>query len=153
MLRSCLVLCVLSCSAESVAAGAATVTERAAIVVQAPDSPVRLDRATVLTPADGPPVLLYAATNPNDDAIDEFTVMVFIFNADGVLKARQLAPARRTLDARSTKYSTVVLDGEPITAASTIVVGANQSQRVNSQTWWRADLQPAAEAAVKQKKP
>jgi hypothetical protein len=35
-----------------------------------------------------------------------------------------------------------------------IVIGVNQAQRAGSEAWWRADLQPAAEAAaVPRKKP
>jgi hypothetical protein len=131
---------------------AAAAAERPAIVVQAPDSPVRIDRASVVQGADGPPVILYSATNPTDTAIDEFTVMAFVFDANGVLKARQTAPGRRTLDARGTKYSTLVLDGSPIEATYQIVIGVNQAQREGSETWWHADLQPAAEAAVPLKK-
>jgi hypothetical protein len=123
--------------------------ETPATTVQAADSPVRLDRATVLTGADGPPVLLYAATNLTDDQLDEFTVMAFVFSAEGKLKARQVAPARRTLDAHATKYSTLVLDGSPMDAGDSIVIGVNQAQRVKSDVWWRADLQAAAEAAVR----
>src|SRR5947209_18379634 len=67
-------------------------------IVQAPDTPVRLDRAVVLNATDAPPVLLYAATNVTNDQIDEFTVMVYVFR-EGVLKSRQVAPGRRTLDA------------------------------------------------------
>jgi hypothetical protein len=125
--------------------------ETPATTVQATDSPVRLDRATVLTSADGPPVVLYAATNLTGDQMDEFTVMAFVFSAEGKLKARQVAPARRTLDANATKYSTLVLDGSPIEAGDSIVIGVNQAQRVKSDVWWRADLQPAAEAAVRRK--
>jgi len=79
--------------------------------------------------------------------------MVFIFNADGTLKARQVAPARRTLDASGTKYSTMVLDGSPLEPSDVIVVGVDQAQRVDSEVWWRADLQAAAEAAARRKKP
>lgn len=125
--------------------------ETPAKVVQAPDSPVRIDRAVVLTSADNPPVLLYGATNTSSDDLDQFTVMAFIFKADGSLKARQVAPARRTLEARGSKYSTMVLDGSPIDPTDVIVVGVNQAQKVNSEAWWRADLQPLAQAAVKQK--
>ena len=135
-------------------AGAALVaaaTEMPAAVVQAPDSPVKLSRATVLTVAGDPPVLLYAATNLTEDQLEQFTVMVFIFDAKGALKTRQVAPGRRTLDARSTKYSTIVLDGGPVNPTDSIVIGVNQAQRVNSDAWWRADLQPAAEAAVPKK--
>src|SRR5262245_6417554 len=131
----------------------AAAAEAAAVVVQAPDSPVKLARATVLTIAGDPPVVLYAATNLTDEPLDQFTVMVFIFDAKGALKTRQVAPGRRTLDPRSTKYSTIVLDGGPVDPADSIVIGVNQAQRVNSDAWWRADLQRAAEAAIPQKKP
>jgi hypothetical protein len=128
-------------------------SEKPAAVVQAADSPVRLDRATILSGADGPPVVLYAATNLTDDQLEQFTVMAFVFNAEGTLKARQVAPARRTLDARGTKYSTMVLDGSAIDPADVIVVGVNQAQRVGSEVWWRADLQATAQAAAQKKKP
>ena len=123
-------------------------------VVQASDSPVRLDRAKILNiVADEPPVLLYSATNLTDQELEQFTVLVFVFDAQGQLKARQVAPGRRTLEARGTKYSTMVLDGSPIGATDQIVIGVNQAQRANSETWWRADLQSSAEAAVKRKIP
>jgi hypothetical protein len=127
--------------------------ERAVPVVQAPDSPVRLEHSTVLSGTEGPPVLMYAATNLGSDALEQFTVIAFIFKADGTLKARQVAPGRRSLDVRETKYSSMVLDGSPIEAGDSIVIGVNQAQRVNSDTWWRADLQAAAEARVQTKKP
>jgi hypothetical protein len=121
-------------------------------VVQAPDTPVRLERAKILNAAaDEPRVLYYAATNLTDDQLEQFTVMAFIFNAEGRLKAKQIAPGRRTLDARSTKFSTMVLDGEPIEATDQVVVGINQAQKVSGGTWWRAELQPSAEEAVKKK--
>ena len=132
---------------------AAAVVETPAVVVQAPDSPVKLDRATVVTVAGSPPVLLYGATNLTDTELDQFTVIVFVFNAQGTLKARQTAPARRTLDPRGTKHSTIVLDGSPIEPTDLIVVGVNQAQRVNSDVWWRAELQTAAEAAAQPRKP
>jgi len=125
--------------------------ERAATIVQAPDSPVRLDRAVVLSSSEGPPVLLYSATNLTGDALDQFTVMAFVFKADGTLKARQVAPGRRTLEAHETKYSTMVLDGSPIDSGDIVVVGVNQAQRINTDAWWRAELQPAAEARVPKK--
>ena len=131
---------------------AAVPAERPVIVVQAPDSPVRLDRATVLQGAEGPPVVLYSATNLTAAQLEQFTVMAFVFDANGALKARQVAPGRRTLDARETKYSTLVLDGSPIEPNFVIVIGANQAQRAGSEVWWHADLQPAAEAAVPLKK-
>lgn len=127
---------------------AAAASERPALIVAGPDAPARMDRATVLTPADGPPVVLYAATNLTDQALDQFTVMAFVFKADGTLKARQIAPGRRTLEPRETKYSTLVLDGSAVEPTDVIVIGINQAQRVGSDAWWRADLQPAAEAAV-----
>ena len=128
-------------------------TEKPALVVGAADSPVRLDKATVLIATDGPPVLLYAATNLSNDQLEQFTVIAFIFDAQGTLKARQTAPGRRTLDAHSTKYSTMVLDGGDLAATDVVVVGVNQAQRVGSDTWWRADLQAAATAATRPKKP
>jgi hypothetical protein len=127
--------------------------ERPAIVVQAPDSPVRIDRATILTGADGPPVLLYASTNLSSDDLDQFTVIAFVFDAKGVLKARQVAPARRTLEAGTSKHSTMVLDGSSIGPTDLVVVGVNQAQRVDSEVWWRADLQAAAEAVARAGKP
>ncbi len=127
--------------------------EMTASVVQAPDSPIRLDRAVVLTVSGGPPVLLYGATNTSAEDLDQFTVIVFIFAADGRLKARQVAPARRTLEARGSKYSTMVIDGSPVEPTDVIVVGVNQAQKVNSDAWWRADLQALAQEAAKQKKP
>jgi len=127
---------------------AAAASERAALIVSGASPPARMDRATVLTPAEGPPVVLYAATNSTDQPLDQFTVMAFVFKADGTLKARQVAPGRRTLEPRETKYSTLVLDGSPIDPTDVIVVGINQAQHATTDAWWRADLQPAAEAAV-----
>jgi hypothetical protein len=124
-------------------AGAAA--EKPAVVVQAPDSPVKLDHATIVTPAEGPPVLLYAATNNTDAELDQFTVMVFVFDPQGTLKTRQVAPGRRTLEPHGTKYSTMVLDGGPVDGADQIVIGVNQAQRTGSEDWWRADLQAAAD--------
>ncbi len=126
--------------------------EKPALVVDAPDSPVRLDHAVVLTPSDGPPVILYQATNLTDAELEQFTVIAFVFDADGTLKARQTAPGRRTLDARGAKDSTLVLDGSPVTPAATIVIGVNQAQRAGTDTWWRADIQAAAVAAARPRK-
>jgi hypothetical protein len=131
----------------------AAAADKAAIVVQAPDSPVRIDHALVFTVPESPPVLLYQATNLTDQPLEQFTVMVFVFGADGTLKARQVAPGRRTLDARGAKYSAMVLDGSDILPTDVIVAGVNQAQRVGSESWWRADVQRAAEAAVPRKKP
>jgi len=130
----------------------ANLAERPATVVQAPDTPVRLDRAIVLTTNDAPPVLVYGATNTTADDVDEFTVIAFVFDAQGTLKARQMAPARRTLEAHTTKFSVLVLDGSPIDVNYRIVVGVNQAQKVGSDRWWRADLQDAAVAAVRSAK-
>lgn len=129
----------------------AAAADRAASVVQAPDTPVRLDRAVVLTPADVPPVLVYAATNVSPNELDEFTVMAFVFDADGTLKARQVAPARRNLAVGETKFSTLVLDGSEVKPTDQIVVGVNQAQKVGSDAWWRTNLQALAEAAVHKK--
>ena len=142
----------LLCAVLTLSVAGAT-SEKPAIVVQVADSPVRLDRAIVMSGAEGPPIVFYAATNLTDDELEQFTVMAFVFDAKGTLKARQVAPGRRTLDARKTKYSTLVLDGSPIDATDVIVVGVNQSQRVGSEIWWRADLQAVAEAATQRKKP
>jgi hypothetical protein len=131
---------------------AAAVAERPAIVVAGAQPPVRIARATVLTPAEGPPVVLYAAVSLIDQPLDTITVMAFVFKADGTLKARQVAPGRRALEPHETKYSTLVLDGSEIDPTDVIVIGINQAQQVGSETWWRADLQPAAEAAVPLKK-
>ena len=131
----------------------AAANERPALIVAGEEAPARMDRATVLTPAEGPPVVLYAATNLTDQALDQFTVMAFVFKADGTLKARHVAPGRHMLDARETKYSTLVLDGGAVEPTDVIVIGINQAQRVGSDAWWRADLQRAAEAAVPLRKP
>jgi hypothetical protein len=127
----------------------AVLSEKPGLIVQAPDTPVRLDRATVLTSADAPPVVLYSATNTTADNIDQFTVIVYVFDAQGTLKARQSAPARRELEAHASKFSAIVLDGSPIQPTDQIVIGVNQAQKVGSDTWWRAELQQAAMAAVR----
>jgi hypothetical protein len=127
-------------------------TERQARIVEGADPPARVTRATVLTPADGPPIVLYAATNLTDRQLDTITVMAFVFKPDGTLKARQVAPGRRTLDPHETKYSTLVLDGSEVDPSDVIVIGINQAQQTGSDAWWRADLQRAAEAAVPLKK-
>jgi hypothetical protein len=130
----------------------AAIGEKPAVVVEGEQAPARIARATVITPAEGPPVVLYAAVSQTDQRLDEFTVMVFFFKADGTLHARHTAPGRRTLEPHETKYSTVVLDGSPMDATDVIVVGINQAQVVGSNSWWRVDLQPAAQAAVSPKK-
>ena len=138
----------------SVMAGVVLVAaaERPAIVVEGAQPPATISRAVVITPSEGPSVLLYAAANQTDQRLDEFTVMAFVFRADGTLKAKQIAPGRRTLEPREIKYSTLVLDGSDIAPTDIVVMGINQAQHVGSNTWWRADLQPAAEAAVPLKK-
>ena len=136
----------------AVAIALAATAERPAIVVAGSQSPAKIAHAAVLTPSEGPPLVLYAAANDTDQRIDEFTVMAFVFKADGTLKARQVAPGRRTLEPHETKYSTLVLDGSPIDAGDIVVIGINQAQFVGAANWWRADLQPAAEAAVPLKK-
>ena len=88
--------------------------ERPALIVAGGQAPARIARATLLTPADGPPLVFYAALSESDERLDEFTVMAFVFKADGTLKARQVAPGRRILEPRETKYSALVLDGSPI---------------------------------------
>jgi hypothetical protein len=131
----------------------AAAAETPAVVIGVADAPVTITRATVLTVAGDPPIVLYAATSQTDDDLEQFTVMVFIYDSKGVLKAQQIAPGRRTLEARTTKYSTIVLDGSPVEPAGVIVIGINQAHRVNSEIWWRADLKAAAEAAVPRTKP
>ena len=131
----------------SVAASAGELTPT---IVGAPDAPIRLERAKILNvAADEPPVLLYAATNPTDQEFENFTVIAFIFDAQGTLKARQIAPGRHMLEKRSTKYSTMVLDGSPVTATDLIVVGVNQALRVGTDKWWHTELEQAAKEAVK----
>src|SRR5262245_22911035 len=119
-------------------------------IIQAPDSPVKLDHARILNVVDGePPVLLYAATNQTDNDLEQFTVIAFIFEADGTLRSRQAAPGRRTLEKRSTKFSTMVIDVRPLTPTDRVVIGVDQAQRTDSDKWWSAELVDAAKAAVK----
>ena len=123
--------------------------ERAVQIVSAPDSPVRLDSTKILNSGSEPLVLLYGASNTTQAPIDEFTVTVFVFRADGQLKARQVAPGRRELTVGQTKYSAMVLDVGAIEATDTLMAGVDQAQRVGSDTWWRADLRAVAESAAK----
>jgi len=116
--------------------------------VTAPGSPVKLDAMKVLNADAQPLVLLYAATNTTDSPIDQFTVMVFVYDKDNNLKARQVAPGRRELAVRETKYSAMVLDVGKIEATDYLMAGVDQVQRVGSDDWWRADLRPLAEAAA-----
>ena len=76
---------------------AAAAAETTPIVVQAPDSPVRLDHAKIFNVVAGEPaILMYAATNLTDNDLEQFTVIAYIFDPEGTLKARQVAPGRRT---------------------------------------------------------
>jgi len=124
--------------------------EMAPTIIQAPDSPVKLDHARILNVVEGEPaVLLYAATNLTDNDLEQFTVIAFIFEGDGTLRSRQAAPGRRTLEKRSTKYSAMVIDVRPLTPTDRIVIGVDQAQRVDSEKWWSAELVDVAKAAVK----
>jgi hypothetical protein len=118
------------------------------LVVQAPDSPVKIDRASVVNAPDAPPIVVFAATNTTDTAIDTVMLIAYTFSADGTLKARQTAPARRSLEPHETKFSTLVLDGFAPAPDSIVVIGVNQVQRANSETWWRAELQLLAQQAA-----
>src|SRR5690348_10341761 len=123
-------------------------SEKAAIIVEGQQPPVRITHAFVLTASQGPPVVLYDAVNQTDKEYEQFTVTAFVFKADGTPRARRTAPGRRTLEARETKYSTIVLDGSPVEATDRIVIGVDQAQLAGSEQWWHADLRPLAEAAV-----
>jgi len=128
----------------------AAAAEMTPAIVQAPDSPVKLDHAKILNVVEGEPaVLFYAATNLTDNDLEQFTVVAFIFEGDGTLRSRQAAPGRRTLEKRATKYSTMVIDVRPLTPTDRIVIGVDQAQRVDSEKWWSAELVDAAKAAVK----
>jgi hypothetical protein len=131
---------------------AAPPTEKPATIVEGQQPPVRISRAAVLAPSEGPAVVLYAAVNQTDQEMEQFTVMAFVFKADGTPKARQVAPGRRTLEPHETKYSTIVLDAGAVDPTDIIVIGVDQAQRAGSDTWWHADLRPLAEAAVPAKK-
>jgi hypothetical protein len=127
-------------------------SEKAAIIVEGQQPPVRITHAFVLTASQGPPVVLYDAVNQTDKEYEQFTVTAFVFKADGTPRARQTAPGRRTLEAHETKYSTIVLDGSPVEPTDLIVIGVDQAQLAGSEQWWHADLRPLAEAAVPVKK-
>jgi len=127
-------------------------TEKPAIVVEGEQPPARIARAAVLTPTEGPSVVLYSAVNQTDQQLEQFTVMAFVFKADGTPKARQVAPGRRTLEPHETKYSTIVLDAGPVDPSDIIVIGIDGTQRAGSDAWWHAELRPLAEKAVPVKK-
>jgi len=120
--------------------------------VEGDQPPARITRAAVLTPTEGPSVVLYSAVNQTDQQLEQFTVMAFVFKADGTPKARQVAPGRRTLEPRETKYSTIVLDAGPVDPTDIIVIGIDGTQRAGSDAWWHAELRPLAEKAVPVKK-
>jgi hypothetical protein len=123
--------------------------ERSVLIVAAPDAPVKLDSAKLLNTNAEPLVLLYAATNVTDSPLEQFTVTVYVFGTDGRLKARQVAPGRRTLEARETKYSAMVLDVGKIDAVDRLMAGVDQAQNEGSDAWWRTDLRAIAETAAK----
>jgi hypothetical protein len=127
-------------------------TEKPAIIVEGEQPPAHITRAAVLTPTEGPPVVLYSAVNQTDQQLEQFTVMAFVFKADGTPRARQVAPGRRTLEPRETKYSTIVLDAGPVDPTDIIVIGIDGTQRAGSDAWWHAELRPLAEKAVPVKK-
>jgi hypothetical protein len=131
---------------------AAAPAERAALIVEGPQPPARISKATVLTPTEGPPLVYYAAVNQTDKELEQFTVMAFVYKPDGTPKSRQIAPGRRTLAPNETKYSTLVLDGGPVDPTDIVVIGIDQVQRAGSEEWWHTDLRPLAEAAVPVKK-
>jgi len=127
---------------------AAAADDRSVQIVAAPDTPVRLDSAKVLNTGSDPLVLLYGATNATQTPIDTFTVTVYVFDGDGRLKARQVAPARRELKVGETKFSAMVLDVGKIEPTDTLMAGVDQAQQVGSDDWWRVDLRTIAEAAA-----
>jgi hypothetical protein len=132
---------------------AAAADDRSVQIVAAPDTPVRLDSAKVLNSGAEPLVLLYGATNATQTAIDTFTVTVYVFDGDGRLKARQVAPARRELKVGETKFSAMVLDVGKIEPTDTLMAGVDQVQRVGSDDWWRVDLRTIAEGVAAAKAP
>jgi hypothetical protein len=132
---------------------AAAADDRAVQIVAAPDTPVRLASAKILNAGSEPLVLLYAATNTTSSAMDVFTVTVYVFDGEGHLKARQVAPGRRDLGVGETKYSAMVLDVGKIEPSDTLMAGVDQAQRAGSDDWWRVDLRVLAEAAATAARP
>jgi hypothetical protein len=126
--------------------------ERAALIVEGQQPPVRITHAAVMTASQGPPVVLYSAVNQTDKEYEQFTVTAFVFKTDGTPRARQTAPGRRTLEPHETKYSTIVLDGATLEPGDIVVIGVDQAQLAGSEQWWHTDLRPLAEAAVPAKK-
>ncbi len=123
---------------------AATVT-----VLDAPGTPVKLEQVKLLNSDAAPMVLLYGATNQTATPLDQFTVTVLVFDKDRRLKARQVAPGRRTLEVKETKFSAMVLDVGTIDPGDSLVVGVDQAQTAGSDDWWRADLRTLAEGVMK----
>jgi hypothetical protein len=117
-------------------------------VVAAPDTPVRLESTKLLNAGADPLVLLYGARNVTESPLEVFTVMVFVFDKDGQLKARQVAPGRRELAPNELKHSAMVLDVGTIDPTDTILVGVDQAQRAGSESWWRAELRPLAQSTI-----
>lgn len=139
--------------ASYLAAAAAATDDRAVQIVGAPNTPVQLTSAKVLNSGSEPLVLLYGAKNTTSTAIDVFTVTVYVFDADGRLKARQVAPSRRDLAVGETKYSAMVLDVGKIEPTDTLMAGVDQVQNAGSDDWWRVDLRAIAEAAAAAARP
>jgi hypothetical protein len=134
-------------------AAVAAADDRGVQIVGAPDSPVKLVSTKVLNTGAEPLVLLYSATNTSSTPIDVFTVTVYVFDADGRLKARQVAPSRRDLGVGETKYTAMVLDVGKIEPTDTLMAGVDQVQNAGSDDWWRVDLRTIAEAAAAAAKP
>lgn len=112
-------------------------------------TPVKLEQVKLLNTDATPMVLLYGAVNQTANQVDQFTVTVLVFDKDKRLKARQVAPGRRTLEVKETKFSAMVLDVGTIDAADSLVVGVDQAQAAGSDDWWRADLRTLAENLMK----
>lgn len=118
-------------------------------VIDAPGTPVKLERVKLLNTDATPLVLLYGATNQTVNQLDQFTVTVLVFDKDRRLKARQVAPGRRTLEPKETKFSAMVLDVGTIDPADSLLVGVDQAQTAGSDEWWRVDIRTLAEGMMK----
>jgi hypothetical protein len=123
------------------------------LIVEAPDTPVRLGSVRILNLTEKPLVMLYEARNQTAETAEQFMVTVYIFDATGIRKGSQTAPGRRTLEPNASKYSAMVLDGFEIGPTDRLVVGVQQVQWAASGDWWRAPLQTLAEAKVKETAP
>jgi hypothetical protein len=134
-------------------AAVAAADDRAVQIVSAPDAPAKLVSTKLLNTGAEPLVLLYGATNTTSTPIDVFTVTVYVFDSDGRLKARQVAPSRRELAVGETKYSAMVLDVGKIEPGDTLMAGVDQVQNAGSDDWWRTDLRAVAEAAAAAARP